>query len=96
MGALGSVQLILVDTILLLRLLIVYPKSYLGPSRFYLLITLPILLKVLRIANLIVFINALVDATKQDPKIVNLLLAKIWEHKPYLKIEWFSQLIDNL
>lgn len=93
-GVLGAVQSILVDTILLLRLVAVYPKSYLGPSRFYLLITLPIILKALRIANLIAFIKALADATK-DPKTANLLIGEIWENKPYLKIEWFSQLFDN-
>jgi len=93
-GVLGAVQSILVDTILLLRLVSVYPKSYLGPPRFYLLITLPILLKGLRIGNLIAFIKALADATK-NPMTANLLIAKIWESASYLKIEWFSQLFDN-
>jgi hypothetical protein len=93
-GVLGAVQSILVDTILLQRLVAVYPKVYIGPARFYLLITLPILLKATRIGNLIAFIKALADTTK-NPLTANLLIAKVWENAPYLKIEWFCQLFDN-
>ena len=93
-GVLGAVQSILVDTILLIRLASVYPSSYIGRMRFTTLLTLPVLLKVARVVNLILFIKALADATR-NPMGASLRIAQIWEHAPYLKIEWFSQLIDN-
>ena len=93
-GVLGAVQSIIVDTVLLIRLVSVYPPSFIGKTRFAFLITVPLLLKVARIINLCLFIKALADATK-DPKIANVLIGQIWEHKPYLKIEWFAQLFDN-
>jgi len=93
-GVLGIIQSIIIDTILLIRLVVVYPKPYLGPTRFYLLIMLPILLKAARIGNLIAFIKVLADNTK-DPLTADLLIAKVWVNAPYLKIEWFCQLFDN-
>ncbi|PFH53687.1 hypothetical protein AMATHDRAFT_924 [Amanita thiersii Skay4041] len=93
-GCLGAVQTILVDIILLLRLVAVYPRSYIGGRRFVLLITLPILLKGMRIANLIAFIKALTDATR-DPATANSRIASVWAHSPYLKIEWVSQMVEN-
>ena len=93
-GVLGAIQSILVDTILLIRLASVYPSSYIGRTRFTALLTLPVLLKIARVVNLILFIKALADATR-NPVGANLRIAQIWEHAPYLKIEWFSQLIDN-
>ncbi|KAJ8463622.1 hypothetical protein ONZ51_g10131 [Trametes cubensis] len=63
-GVLGAVQSIIIDTILLVRLVSVYPPV------------------------------ALADATR-DPATANILIARIWEYAPYLKIEWFAQLFDN-
>ena len=93
-GVLGAVQSIIVDTVLLIRLVSVYPPSFIGKKRFTFLITVPLLLKVARIINLCLFIKALADATK-DPKIANILIGQIWKHKPYLEIEWFAQLFDK-
>ena len=93
-GVLGAFQSIIIDSILLFRLVAVYPPSFIGRRPFALLITLPVLLKIARIVNLGLFIKALVDATK-DPATANILIGKIWEHAPYLKIEWFAQLFDN-
>ncbi|KAI0748372.1 hypothetical protein C8Q80DRAFT_1270791 [Daedaleopsis nitida] len=93
-GVLGAVQSIIIDTILLIRLVSVYPPSFIGKRLFALLVTVPLLLKVARVVNLGLFINALADATK-EPKTANILIGQIWEHKPYLKIEWFAQLFDN-
>ncbi|KAI0365378.1 hypothetical protein BV20DRAFT_954357 [Pilatotrama ljubarskyi] len=93
-GVLGAVQSIIIDTVLLIRLVSVYPPSFIGRRLFALLVTLPLLLKVARVVNLCLFIKALADATK-DPKTANVLIGQIWEHKPYLKIEWFAQLFDN-
>ena len=93
-GVLGAVQSILVDTILLVRLVSVYPRSYIGNRLFGTIIALPILLKLARVINLILFIKALADATR-NPATADMLIAQIWEHAPYLKIEWFAQLFDN-
>ena len=93
-GVLGAVQSIIIDTILLVRLVSVYPPSLFGKKIFVGLITVPLLLKIARIINLCLFIKALADATK-DPATANMLIGQIWEHAPYLKIEWFAQLFDN-
>ncbi|EKM56770.1 uncharacterized protein PHACADRAFT_254086 [Phanerochaete carnosa HHB-10118-sp] len=93
-GVLGAVQSIIIDSILLVRLVSVYPPSYVGKRIFALILAVPVLLKVGRIINLCLFIKALADATK-DPATANLLIARIWENAPYLKIEWFAQLFDN-
>lgn len=93
-GVLGAVQSILVDTILLIRLVSVYPPSFVGRRIFGTMLALPVLLKIARVINLILFIKALADATK-NPATANILIGEIWEHAPYLKIEWFAQLFDN-
>lgn len=93
-GVLGAVQSILVDIILLIRLVSVYPPSYIGKKLFGVMLALPVLLKIARVINLILFIKALADAIK-NPATANLMIAHIWEHAPYLKIEWFAQLFDN-
>jgi hypothetical protein len=93
-GVLGAVQSILVDSILLVRLVSVYPRSQVGATMFGAIITLPVLLKIGRVINLILFIKALANATR-NPLTANMLIAQIWEHAPYLKIEWFAQLFDN-
>jgi len=85
-GILGAVQSILVDIVLLVRLISVHPLSYLGLTRFTLLIALPILLKIARVINLIIFIKVLANTAN---------LAVVWASAPYLKIEWFAQVIDN-
>ena len=75
-GILGAIQTILVDTILLLRLLAVYPRSCIGHKRWALLITLPIVLKLARVINLVTFIVALSRATQ---------LRRVWTSAPCLK-----------
>ncbi|KAH7916299.1 hypothetical protein BJ138DRAFT_1108944 [Hygrophoropsis aurantiaca] len=93
MGALGAVQSILVDTILLVRLLSVYPRPYIGWRRFLSLVTLPVIMKIARVINLFLFIAALTNAAKGSN--APAVFAGLWLHAPYLKIEWFAQLIDN-
>lgn len=58
------------------------------------MLALPILLKITRVINLFLFIKVLADAT-QNPTLTNPMMAPLWEHAPYLKIEWFAQLFDN-
>ncbi|KIP03279.1 hypothetical protein PHLGIDRAFT_58069, partial [Phlebiopsis gigantea 11061_1 CR5-6] len=55
-GVLGAVQSILVDTILLVRLISVFPVASLGAKRFGIMLVIPVLLKIARIINLIMFI----------------------------------------
>lgn len=93
-GVLGAVQSIITDMILLIRLVSVYPPSFVGMRLFSIILLVPVLLKVARIINLCLFIKALADATR-DPATANILIGQIWEHAPYLKIEWFAQLFDN-
>lgn len=94
MGALGAVQTILVDTILLFRVCSVYPPRYLAWQRFVVLVSLPVLLKVARVINLFLFVAALTRAAK-GPN-AEAVLAALWVTAPYLKIEWFAQLVDNI
>ncbi|KAK0230493.1 hypothetical protein IW262DRAFT_1291603 [Armillaria fumosa] len=94
-GIFGSVQYILIDTILLLRLLAVYPLAYIGTRRYIALITLPVLLKLARVINLFIFISVLVKATR-NPVIASLRVSQVWLQAPYLKIEWCMQLVDNM
>ncbi|KIY52632.1 hypothetical protein FISHEDRAFT_26213, partial [Fistulina hepatica ATCC 64428] len=54
-GVLGAFQSIIVDTILLLRLVAVYPRRSVGLRAFVLLVTLPVLLKVARVINISLF-----------------------------------------
>ncbi|THH18342.1 hypothetical protein EW146_g2649 [Bondarzewia mesenterica] len=89
---LGVIQSLLVDVILLIRLISVYPREVIGPSRFISMITLPILLKIGRFINLVMFIQVLADLAK-GPN-ADLAVQQEWASAPYIKIEWFGQLID--
>lgn len=90
-GLLCTVNSIIVDSILLVRLLVVYPPSQMHMLRFVSIIALPVLLKVARIINFIVFTVVLGRASSDPVKLLN-----AWANAPYLKIEWVMQLVDNL
>ncbi|KAF9220712.1 hypothetical protein BS17DRAFT_313955 [Gyrodon lividus] len=92
-GVLGTFQSILVDLILLVRLIAVHPLNHVGPMRFVLLTSLPILLKVARIVNMVMFIKVLADAARGPQGSENIAIA--WATTPYLKIEWSAQVVDN-
>lgn len=92
-GLVGAFQSILVDLILLVRLISVHPLRHLGLRRFVALITLPVLLKIARITNLIIFTKVLADAARGPLGAENIAVA--WATKPYLKIEWSAQMVDN-
>ncbi|KAG1752574.1 uncharacterized protein EDB91DRAFT_1293316 [Suillus paluster] len=85
-GVLGTVQTLIVDTILLFRICSVYPPRYLTRQRFVALVSLPILLKVARVINLFLFIAALIRAAKGPDAGSNFGST----------IEWFAQLVDNI
>ncbi|KAF8141358.1 hypothetical protein EV363DRAFT_1391827 [Boletus edulis] len=92
-GIIGAFQSILVDLILLVRLTSVNPLSHLGPTRFAILTSLPILLKVARLVNLIIFMKVLADAARGPLGPEN--IAIVWASTPYLKFEWTAQVVDN-
>ncbi|KAI0069081.1 hypothetical protein BV25DRAFT_1834137 [Artomyces pyxidatus] len=91
-GLLGTIQSIFVDTILLIRIISVYPRSVVGNFRFARLIAVPVVLKLLRIINLIVFI-VILNRDAQRPNAA-LLVQMEWANSPCLKIEWLAQVID--
>ena len=86
-------QSILVDSVLLVRLLSVYPRKFIGNTRFAAISAFPLILKVLRITNLIVFIAILAKASNKPDASVELGI--VWATKPNLKIEWVAQVADN-
>lgn len=88
----GIIQSLLIDVILLIRLVSVYPRDLVGTQRFVLIITLPVLLKIGRFINLVLLSKTLV-ALSSGPNAEATILQK-WAHAPYIKIEWFGQLID--
>ncbi|KIJ67451.1 hypothetical protein HYDPIDRAFT_25904 [Hydnomerulius pinastri MD-312] len=92
-GILGAFQSILVDLILLVRLASVHPFHHLGFKRFGLLTALPILLKIARVVNMLIFIKVLADAARGPEGPEN--IAVVWATTPYLKIEWSAQVVDN-
>lgn len=92
-GILGAFQSILVDLILLVRLISVHPLSHLGLTRFAILMFLPILLKIARLVNMIIFIKVLADAMRGPLALEN--FTNVWANTPYLKIEWAAQMVDN-
>lgn len=64
-----------------------------GLIRFSLLIVTPVLLKLARVVNIILFIVATAEAANGPNSLLTTLV--IFETKPYLKIEWATQMIDN-
>ncbi|KAG9312754.1 hypothetical protein JVU11DRAFT_7188 [Chiua virens] len=85
-------QSILVDLTLLVRLISVYPPQQVGPIRFALLTSIPVLLKLARTVNLLLFTKVMVD-TLYGP---NAAMADVvFISKPYIKIEWGTQMMDN-
>lgn len=92
-GIIGAFQNIFVDFILLIRLTSVHPLSHLGLIRFGILTALPVLLKIARVTNMIIFIKALADASRGPLGAEN--LAIVWATTPYLKIEWSAGVVDN-
>ncbi|KAF8638222.1 hypothetical protein AX17_002371 [Amanita inopinata Kibby_2008] len=89
-----SLSPMLVESILLIRLLAVYPYERV-PLKVFLAIFIPIgLLKTARVINSITY---LVYLSKDLVPGVNtlLLLQERWTRYPNYKIEWFLQVVDN-
>ena len=93
LGCIGVWQSILVDLILLVRLVAVYPPRSVGLIRFTLLITIPVSLKIARVINILLFTVAVAEAAKgPNPTIMTTI---VFITKPYLRIEWGTQMTDN-
>lgn len=91
----GVVQSILVGIILVLRINAVYPRSTTSTVHRVWMLGIPIALKLARLANLFAFVHALVTVTGTGA-IALKEIAMISSGKPFLKIEWFMELFDNM
>lgn len=70
-----------------MRLVTVYPLSQVGLRRFALITSLPIILKVLRVVNVIIFLKLEIESGANALNTYFTL--------PNLKIEWAAQVADN-
>ncbi|KAJ6561501.1 hypothetical protein DFH09DRAFT_1035763 [Mycena vulgaris] len=82
----------IVESILVLRLLAVYPYSTTPIRKFILVFTFPVIVKLVRIINLAVFMRKYVILTRT---VASPLVAGDVFHQVAPKIEWTSQLLDN-
>ncbi|KAJ6496768.1 hypothetical protein DFH09DRAFT_1103559 [Mycena vulgaris] len=86
---------VLMDTILIVRLVVVYPPRMISWPRRLAVFGPPLIFKILRVANLMVFIIKWTKLFKDYP---NPILAgqALWgSDEPWTRIEWFSQVFDN-
>ncbi|KAF8549509.1 hypothetical protein OG21DRAFT_584478 [Imleria badia] len=90
-GIIGIFQSMLVDRILFIRLVSVYPLRRVGPGRFALVSGLPILLKVVRVINVIIFLKLISDLVHR----CGMDALQAYFALPYPKIEWVAQVVDN-
>ncbi|KAJ7157809.1 hypothetical protein C8R46DRAFT_1113019 [Mycena filopes] len=92
-----SVQLYLpvfMDTILLVRLFVVYPPQTISWPGRLLVFGPPILFKFLRVSNLAVFMVRWTQLVKGTDSPLQAGQA-LWGSQPWTKIEWFFQVFDN-
>ncbi|KAF9257121.1 hypothetical protein L218DRAFT_936093 [Marasmius fiardii PR-910] len=81
---------ILMDCILAYRLTAVFPRR-ITPDRILVIIFVPILLlKIARLTNGLAFMIAFGTGDWSGR-----LFQTLWDHRPYVKIEWILQVIDN-
>lgn len=83
----------LVDLILLMRLVVVYPLSQIGTRRFLLVISLPVFLKFFRAINMVIFLKFMTSILNSPIQGTSFYGA--YYTSPYLKIEWAAQIVDN-
>jgi hypothetical protein len=92
-GLLGTWQSVLIDSILLVRLVSVYPRRHIGRIRFALLIATPVIFKLTRVINVIVFVKIMVDTMNRPD--AETAIPTTFSHSPCIKIDWASQMLDN-
>ncbi|KZW03277.1 hypothetical protein EXIGLDRAFT_828639 [Exidia glandulosa HHB12029] len=83
---------ILVDSILLLRLVAVYPYTRTPKLRWFLLMAFPVACKVFRVVNISMFSHKVQVAVANDTAVEG---ANLIETFPQIKMEWIAQLLDN-
>ncbi|KAJ7693216.1 hypothetical protein B0H17DRAFT_839329, partial [Mycena rosella] len=86
---------VLMDTILIVRLFAVYPPHMVSWPRRCAIFGPPIIFKLLRVANLMIFIIKWTRLIK-DYETPILAGQVLWgSDEPWTRIEWFSQVFDN-
>ncbi|PFH50975.1 hypothetical protein AMATHDRAFT_3484 [Amanita thiersii Skay4041] len=85
---------ILVESILIIRLLAVYPFGKTPHRHFFPIFTWIGLLKIARVVNAIDYVVNISRAVKPGMNTL-LLLQEVWTRFPNYKIEWFLQVADN-
>ena len=80
----------LADVGLLMRLIVVYPLSQIGPRRFLGVTLLPVLLKLVRVVNVSIFLKTSSSIPANGTNNYNAHFTS-----PYLKVEWTAQIVDN-
>jgi hypothetical protein len=97
-GAIGvflTLTPILVDSILLLRLIAVYPPSITPTRKFVLILAFPVLAKIVRFTCTTAF---LIELVKTADEVGNFFVASeiTWARLPWSKMELFVATFDNL
>lgn len=86
----------LVDLVLILRLLAIYPLNTTSLRKIARVFSIPVLLKLGRLAALIVFIvqwkNTVDDASDGD---IGAVQKQGFTRSPAIKVEWLAQMADN-
>lgn len=85
----------LTELVLLLRLLVIYPPRRTSKKTLALVFTFPVLVKLVRMACLIVYFHTYVQNTENVPVASRAAESGNFRATPYSKIEWFLQIFDN-
>lgn len=84
----------LTETVLILRLLVIYPVRTTQVSTLLLIYTFPVLVKAFRLVNLSVFMVKWIALSHSENPLST--SGQIWwTSQPYVKIEWILQLLDK-
>jgi hypothetical protein len=84
---------VFMDCILALRLSIVYPRAVTPLARLMTIFTPVVVLKIVRLANLIVFLVKFTDAVSGETAASK--FQTFWDSAPWNKIEAVLQVFDN-
>lgn len=86
-----------VDCIILLRLMALFPRRTTPPFTWFLVLCIPVIVKVIRCANITFFVVSEIKRINSFPKnsFVDLASA-LFNMAPSVKIEWIIQVFDDL
>ncbi|KAI0319682.1 hypothetical protein OF83DRAFT_1169970 [Amylostereum chailletii] len=85
---------IILDSILLLRLVAVFPRHSMSPLKFHAIMALPVLMKIGRITNGVVYIVWLANKLETGTGDISATISKIVA--PGVQPAWFLALFDNM